>query len=226
MLLADAQVRGWSLATSPNMSTEIEAAAQEEWIPIPRPKFSQLLIGISPMTGWPRMGVGAVRATARRNRRSALVGHRPGSQAAGGHNNRVDAGRQDREDDPKSETSRRELPLPDRLVSVLKAAKPAKPANGSPSAMVRGSTWCATRSGSRIHPRCCRGTGAKPSRRQGLRHIKLHARPAHLRHADAPSGCPGRGDRGLDRTRGRQPDQAAVCSQPVCCTAGRGSEFG
>ena len=38
-------------------------------------------------------------------------------------NNCVAAGRKTVENDPKSETSRRTLPLPNRLVSVLKAAR-------------------------------------------------------------------------------------------------------
>jgi integrase len=38
-------------------------------------------------------------------------------------NNRVDAGGKPVENDPKSAMSRRTLPLPDRLVSVLRAAK-------------------------------------------------------------------------------------------------------
>jgi integrase len=38
-------------------------------------------------------------------------------------NNRVNAGGRTVENDPKSATSRRTLPLPDRLVSVLKTAR-------------------------------------------------------------------------------------------------------
>lgn len=71
-------------------------------------------------------------------------------------NNRVSAGGRTVENDPKSATSRRTLPLPDRLVSVLKAAKALRPLNGWPSAphMAQASMWCRTCAASRMRRGC------------------------------------------------------------------------
>jgi len=76
-------------------------------------------------------------------------------------NNRVSAGGRSVENDPKSASSRRTLPLPDRLVSVLKAAKARQACERLSLGSAYGSApmWCPTRSASPTHPRCCPATG-------------------------------------------------------------------
>ena len=79
-------------------------------------------------------------------------------------NNRVSAGGATVENDPKSPASRRELPLPSRLVRVLRAAKKRQAierlAFGDITA--RANTSCAMRSANRTTRRCCPGIGPMP----------------------------------------------------------------
>ena len=48
---------------------------------------------------------------------------------------------------------------------------------------------------------------------------------AHLRDVDASAGCAGRGDRGVDRTQGREPHDAALRALAGRCREERGREF-
>ena len=92
-------------------------------------------------------------------------------------NNRVDAGGVAVEGDPKSPTSRRALPLPDRLLSVLKAAKARQAAERL--ALGRdGGAWdyvVSNEVGDRYHPAVLSRYWADAVKSAGLRHIKLHA---------------------------------------------------
>ena len=115
-------------------------------------------------------------------------------------NNRVDAGGKAVENDPKTALSRRTLPLPDRLVSVLRAAKARQ-------ARERLALGPKRPVGVR---RVQRGRGAVPPagvvsvlgdavKTAGMRHIKLHAARhtcATLMHLSRRAGG---GDRGVDR---------------------------
>jgi integrase len=92
-------------------------------------------------------------------------------------NNRVSAGGRTVENDPKSATSRRTLPLPDRLVSVLKAAKRRQAAER----LALGATY---RSGSYVvsneigdpySPAVLSRYWRDTVKAAGIRHIKLHA---------------------------------------------------
>lgn len=92
-------------------------------------------------------------------------------------NNRVDAGGKAVENDPKSAMSRRTLPLPDRLVSVLRAAKTRQAAE-------RLSTGPSYRSGEYVvsneiddpyHPQVLSRYWQDAVNSAGLRPIKLHA---------------------------------------------------
>ena len=143
-------------------------------------------------------------------------------------NNRVAAGSKTVEGDPKSETSRRTLPLPNRLVSVLKVATQA-PGGGTARVgrcwwpmgirgVQRGRTALLPRRSIALLAGSRRGGGAAP--------YQAARGAAYLRHPHAPARRAGRGDRRMDRTQGRQPHDAAVCSLAVCCTARRRSEFG
>ena len=69
--------------------------------------------------------------------------------------------RQAVENDPKSATSRRTLPLPDRLVSVLKAAKARQAAERLALGMDYGSGEYVVSNevGDPTRPRCCPGIG-------------------------------------------------------------------
>jgi integrase len=91
--------------------------------------------------------------------------------------NRVNAGGRTVEGDPKSATSRRVLPLPDRLVSVLKAAKARQAAErlalgggiGSWSYVVSNEI------GDPYSPSVLSRYWREAVAAAGLRHIKLHA---------------------------------------------------
>jgi integrase len=82
--------------------------------------------------------------------------------------NRVDAGGTPVENDPKSQSSRRTLPLPDRLVSICEPRRPGKRANDwrSVPRLARGSTSSRMKSGCHTTLRCSPDTGRRPSRRQ------------------------------------------------------------
>jgi integrase len=92
-------------------------------------------------------------------------------------NNRVDAGGQVVENDPKSAMSRRTLPLPDRLVSVLKAAKARQAAERlevGPSYR-SGEYVVSNEVGDPYHPQVLSRYWQDAVKSAGLRHIKLHA---------------------------------------------------
>lgn len=92
-------------------------------------------------------------------------------------NNRVDAGGRAVENDPKSASSRRTLPLPDRLVTVLRSAKVRQArerlALGSDSG-----PWeyaVSNEAGQPYHPQVLSRYWAEAVEAAGVRHIKLHA---------------------------------------------------
>lgn len=91
-------------------------------------------------------------------------------------NNRVDAAGRVVEGDPKSVASRRTLPLPDRLISVLKSAK----ARQSAERLALGSDggpWeyvVCNEAGMPYHPQSLSRYWARVVNAAGLRHIKLH----------------------------------------------------
>jgi integrase len=93
------------------------------------------------------------------------------------NNNRVAAGNRSVENDPKSEASRRTLPLPDRLVSVLRSAR----ARQAAERLVLGATggaWSYVVSNEIGEP-CAPGVLSRYWRETvkaaGIRHAKLHA---------------------------------------------------
>ena len=92
-------------------------------------------------------------------------------------NNRVSAAGRAVENDPKSATSRRSLPLPDRLVSVLKAAKSRQA--GERLALGRdGGAWAYVVSneiGEPYSPTVLSRYWRDTVKDAGVRHIKLHA---------------------------------------------------
>ena len=91
-------------------------------------------------------------------------------------NNRVAAGGKVVENDPKSAASRRTLPLPDRLMTVLRAAK-AKQAAEKLLLGSDGGSWLyvvSNEAGLPYHPQVLSRYWAKIVKSAGLRHIKLH----------------------------------------------------
>ncbi len=92
-------------------------------------------------------------------------------------NNRVDAAGHAVENDPKSATSRRSLPLPDRLVAVLKAAKVRQAAErlALGSAYRSGEYVISNEVGDPYHPQVLSRYWGEAVKAAGLRHIKLHA---------------------------------------------------
>jgi integrase len=92
-------------------------------------------------------------------------------------NNRVDAGGTAVENDPKSATSRRTLPLPDRLVTVLRAAKTRQ----ARERLVLGpdsGPWVyvvSNEAGQPYHPQVLSRYWREAVESVGVRHIKLHA---------------------------------------------------
>jgi integrase len=92
-------------------------------------------------------------------------------------NNRVDAGGTAVENDPKSQSSRRTLPLPDRLVSVLRAAK-ARQARERLALGAETGPWeyiVPNEVGLAYHPQVLSRYWASAVKAAGVRHIKLHA---------------------------------------------------
>jgi integrase len=90
-------------------------------------------------------------------------------------NNRVSAGGTTVENDPKSATSRRALPLPDRLVSVLKAAKARQAAE---RLALGGGTFdyvVSNEAGEAYSPAVLTRYWRDTVKAAGVRHIKLHA---------------------------------------------------
>ena len=92
-------------------------------------------------------------------------------------NNRVDAGGQAVENDPKSAMSRGTLPLPDRLVSVLKAAKARQAAErlAAGSSYRSGEYVVRSEVGDPYHPQVLSRYWQDAVKSAGLRGIKLHA---------------------------------------------------
>jgi integrase len=92
-------------------------------------------------------------------------------------NNRVSAGGKTTENDPKSAMSRRTLPLPDRLVTVLKAAKARQAAERL--ALARdGGAWgyvVSNEAGEPYSPAVLSRYWRDTVKAAGVRHIKLHA---------------------------------------------------
>src|ERR1700677_1910696 len=90
-------------------------------------------------------------------------------------NNRVMAGNRPAENDPKSAASRRTLPLPDRLVSVLKAAKTRQAAE---RVAVGGASFAyvvSNEAGEPYSPAVLSRYWRDTVKAAGVRHIKLHA---------------------------------------------------
>jgi integrase len=128
-------------------------------------------------------------------------------------NNRVDAAGKAIENGPKSAMSRRTLPLPDRLVSVLKAAKKRQVAE---RLALGGGSWeyvVCNEAGDPYHPQVLS--------RYWQDAVKA---PGCARSSCTPHGTPrprqctwtgaGRGDRGVDRAQGCVADNAALCALP------------
>ncbi|MGV0077828.1 site-specific integrase [Mycobacterium colombiense] len=92
-------------------------------------------------------------------------------------NNRVAAGGRSVENDPKSWASRRTLPLPDRLVSVLRSAK-ARQASERLALGAAVGAWeyvVSNEVGEPYAPGVLSRYWAAAVRTAGIRHIKLHA---------------------------------------------------
>lgn len=105
-------------------------------------------------------------------------------------NNRVSAGGRTVENDPKSFASRRTLPLPDRLVAVLKAAKARQAAERLKLGVDYGSGEYVVSNevGDPYSPAVLSRYWAAATKAAGIRHIKLHAARhtcATLMHLDA-----------------------------------------
>ncbi|WP_231376620.1 tyrosine-type recombinase/integrase [Mycobacterium sp. 141] len=92
-------------------------------------------------------------------------------------NNRVSAGGQTVENDPKSAASRRTLPLPERLVGVLRAAKARQAAERLALGSESG-PWeyvVCNEVGQPYAPGVLSRYWRDTARAAGVRHIKLHA---------------------------------------------------
>jgi integrase len=91
--------------------------------------------------------------------------------------NRVNAGGKTVENEPKSETSRRTLPLPDRLVSVLKTAKRRQTAErlALGGSYRSGAYVVSNEIGDPYTPSVLSRYWRETVEAAGLRHIKLHA---------------------------------------------------
>lgn len=92
-------------------------------------------------------------------------------------NNRVDAGGKAVENDPRSAMSRRTLPLPDRLVSVLRTAKARQAAErlAAGSSYRSGEYVVSNEMGDPYHPQVLSRYWQDAVKSAGLRPIKLHA---------------------------------------------------
>jgi integrase len=92
-------------------------------------------------------------------------------------NNRVSAGGKTVENDPKSKASRRMLPIPERLVSVLRSAK-ARQARERLALGVDGGAWeyvVSNKAGEPYSPAVLSRYWRDTVKAAGVRHIKLHA---------------------------------------------------
>jgi integrase len=90
-------------------------------------------------------------------------------------NNRVDAGGTVTETDPKTATSRRTLPLPDRLVSVLRAAKARQARERLALGYGHWGYVVCNEVGEPYSPQVLSRGWRKAAKRAGVREIKLHA---------------------------------------------------
>ena len=104
-------------------------------------------------------------------------------------NNRVSAGGVTVEDDPKSQASRRKLPLPDRLLKVLQAAKRRQAAErlALGEHYRAGEYVVCNEIGDPYNPAVLSRYWAKAVQLAGVRHIKLHGgrhTAATLMHLD------------------------------------------
>jgi integrase len=91
-------------------------------------------------------------------------------------NNRVSAGGRTTENEPKSKTSRRELPLPDRLVAVLKTAKARQAAECLAIGIdYPGQYVVCNEIGDPYSPAVISRYWRDAVKAAGIRHIKLHA---------------------------------------------------
>jgi integrase len=91
-------------------------------------------------------------------------------------NNRVSAGGRTTEGEPKSKTSRRELPLPDRLVAVLKAAKACQAGERLALGVdYPGLYVVCNEIGDPYSPAVLSRYWRDALKAAGIRHIKLHA---------------------------------------------------
>ncbi len=90
-------------------------------------------------------------------------------------NNRVSAGGTTVENDPKSVTSRRTLPLPDRMVSVLKAAKARQAAERLALGAGAFAYVVSNEAGDPYSPAVLSRYWRDAVKAAGVRHIKLHA---------------------------------------------------
>ena len=109
-------------------------------------------------------------------------------------NNRVSAGGATVENDPKSQASRRELPLPGRLVTVLRAAK--KRQGAERLALGEHYGWgeyvVSNQIGQPYNPAVLCRYWADAVKAAGVRHIKLHGglhTAATLMHLDRVPGA-------------------------------------
>ena len=114
-------------------------------------------------------------------------------------NNRVDAAGKVHENDPKSQMSRRTLPLPDRLVTVLKAAK----ARQSRERLALGggefSYVVCNEAGQPYHPQVLSRDWRKACKAAKVRGDQTPRSASHLRDADAPAGRAGLCDCSVDQ---------------------------
>ena len=91
-------------------------------------------------------------------------------------NNRVSAGGKTVENDPKSATSRRTLPMPDRLVSVLRSAKARQSAERlALGGAYRGEYVVCNEAGDPYSPAVLSRYWRDAVKGAGVRHLKLHA---------------------------------------------------
>jgi integrase len=134
-------------------------------------------------------------------------------------NNRVSAGGATVENDPKADASRRELPLPDRLVKVLRVAKTRQTAErlALGEHYGDGKYVVCNEIGMPYNPAVLSRYWAEAVKAAGVRHIKLHGGPTHGGHADAPRRRPGGSDRSLERALRSDIHSPGLRPQPERC---------
>ncbi len=140
-------------------------------------------------------------------------------------NNRTDAGGTVTETNPKTATSRRTLPLPDRLATVLRSAKARQARERLALGYGRWEYVVCSEIGEPYSPQVLSRAGARPPSAPGPRD-QTARRPAHVRDVDASAGCADRCDRRVDRPQRPRLDDAAVRAQPSRRSQGCWREFG